>query len=51
MKREWKVPQLGLLDVSATMARWKGDSWDGFFIGREYADGGDEPGPEAPSGS
>lgn len=47
MKREWKKPQLELLDIRETMAKWTGDSWDGFFIGREYApDPKPDPNPE-----
>lgn len=34
MKKQWKEPKLELLDIKETMASWKGDSWDGFFIGR-----------------
>lgn len=34
MKKTWKEPKLELLDVNETMAKWEGDSWDGFFIGR-----------------
>ncbi|MCH1626274.1 paeninodin family lasso peptide [Fredinandcohnia quinoae] len=44
MKKEWKKPQLELLDISETMANWHGDSWDGFFIGRKYKP--EEPGPD-----
>lgn len=35
MKKKWKEPGLELLDIEDTMAKWTGDSWDGFFIGRE----------------
>jgi len=34
MKKEWKRPHLQLLEIRETMAKWEGDSWDGFFIGR-----------------
>lgn len=34
MKKEWKKPHLEMLHISGTMAKWTGDSWDGFFIGR-----------------
>lgn len=49
MKKEWKEPKLGLLDVKETMAKWKGDSWDGFFIGREYKP--EEPGEPGDPGN
>ncbi|SFD66712.1 hypothetical protein SAMN05216238_10364 [Lentibacillus persicus] len=51
MKQEWKAPKLELLEVRETMAKWRGDSFDGFFIGREYADEGPGPGEEPPAGS
>lgn len=44
MKKEWNIPKLELLDIRKTMAKWRGDSWDGFFIGREYPDEGTSPG-------
>lgn len=32
MKKQWKEPKLELLDIKETMASFKGDSWDGFFL-------------------
>lgn len=43
MKKEWKEVKLELLDIKETMAEWRGDSWDGFFIGRYNKP---EPDPE-----
>jgi len=50
MKKEWKAPQLELLEIRETMARSKGDSYDGFLWGRYYSDPDPKPDPE-PTGS
>ncbi|WP_154669903.1 hypothetical protein [Bacillus niameyensis] len=44
MKKAWTKPQLELLEVSETKAKWTGDSWDGFFIGRYNKPGEPDPG-------
>lgn len=43
MKKEWKELKLEVLDIEETMGSWKGDSWDGNFIGREYKQDEKEP--------